>query len=212
MLTREFDVSSDHVWMADFSSDSRTTVGFIDDIREKSFERWSEFVQIAGRGDPWPADEFPRMIWADDDWSDKRLAKERDVITGTVAPLVSAAVVEALSGIDIGPSKFVPTDVFFSDRKRRTEKRYFQFHITPQLRTVAPEASRKIVHDKMHDSYRVSDQKADDLAVSRAAAGGLKMWTAGDMVMNHFFCDEVVRALKKAKLDRPFQLTRCRLV
>ncbi|WP_199554499.1 imm11 family protein [Sandaracinobacteroides hominis] len=207
-------MSSDHVWMTNFLSDGRTTVGFQDDLRERDMTRGIEFGTTAGRGQAWPADDFPKTMWArvDDGWSDKRLAKERDVITGPSVPLVSAAVAEALSGIDIGPSKFVPTDVFFSDRKRRTEKRYFQFHITPQLRTVAPEASRKIVHDKMHDSYRVSDQKADDLAVSRAAAGGLKMWTAGDMVMNHFFCDEVVRALKKAKLDRPFQLTRCRLV
>ncbi|WP_199553381.1 imm11 family protein [Sandaracinobacteroides hominis] len=205
-------MSSDHVWMADFSSDSRTTVGFIDDIREKSFERWSEFVQIAGRGDPWPADEFPRMIWADDDWSDKRLAKERDVITGTVAPLVSAAVVEALSGIDIGPSRLVPTEVFFSDRQRRTEKRYFQFHITPRLTAIVPEQSQNLRYDSMHRTYSAHSAKTDDLAVSREAAGALKIWTAGEMISQHFFSDEVVQALKKAKLARPFQLTRCRLV
>ncbi len=207
-------MSSDHVWMTDFLSDGRTVVGFMDDIREKSAARWSEFVQTAGRGQPWPAEDFPKTLWAqvDDGWSDKKLAKERDVITGTVAPLVSAAVVEALSGIDISPSKFVPTDVFFSDRKRRTEKRYFQFHITPVLKAILPEQSQNLRYDSMHRIYTAYSAKDDDLVVSRTAAGTFRMWTEGEMVSQYFFCDEVVRALKKAKLDRPFQLTRCRLV
>lgn len=168
-------------------------------------------MKTAGRGLPWPADDFPKTIWADDDWSDKKLAKERDVITGPAVPLVSSAVVEALSGIDISPSKFVPVDVFFSDRQRRTEKRYFQFHITPRLQTIVPEQSQTLI--KMGPgTYSAAGAIQDGIAVARETASALKMWRADDMVSQHFFSDEVAQALKKAKLVRHFHLTRCRLV
>lgn len=205
-------MSRDHIWMADFLSEGGTVVGFMSDMREANSAHWSAFVKTAGRGLPWPADDFPKTMWADDDWSDKRLAKERHIITGPAVPLVSEAIVEALSGIDISPSKFVPTDVFFLDRQRRTEKRYFQFHITPVLKAIVPEQSQNLRYDSMHRNYSVAAAKTDDVAVSRAAAGALAMWTAGETVSQHFFSDEVVQALKKAKLARPFHLTRCRLV
>lgn len=213
ILAKEFDVSNDHVWMTDFLSDGRTTVGFKDDLRERDMTRGIEFGTTAGRGLPWPADEFPKTMWAkaDDGWSDKRLARERHVITGPSVPLVSAEVVAALSGIDISPSKFVPTDVFFSDRQRRTEKSYFQFHITPELKTVDLEKSHKLI-PLSPERYSAAGARNDDLAVSREACGDLRMWMGGEMVMNHFFSDEVVQALKKAKLAQLFRLTRCRLV
>ena len=76
-------MSSDHVWLADFLVDSLTSVGFTDDIREKDVDHWGAFVKTAGRGLPWPADDFPKAIWAKDDWSDKRLAKERRIMRST---------------------------------------------------------------------------------------------------------------------------------
>lgn len=180
------------------------------DIGEAFPERLQSIVTRNEAVEPLSADEFPQMVFGAPH-SQERDYRLPDLFYGYGYWIVSAAAaallehtISAKVNFTSCRSKKGPTDTgrrrlvlpFVRQQEGRCcSKRISQSHEFPGQRWAPPFVT-----------------KDEDIAVSPAAAVGPDIWVDPKLVRCFFLSGELGRALKKARADKGFFLSRCRLV
>lgn len=172
--------------------------------------------------------------WGDRNWSGEPLPATcfPDEIFATKAPrgpshklphlfsdasfwVVSTAAAAVLRNFDLGAGNLYPVRVQEKDRQTPVGSGWFCLNFGNRKTGLLPQHSIR-----MHETYVYGGTKAwrvpktlndGDLAVSGAVLGGADIWIDPVVADAFFLSDALGKALKKAKLDKSFQLKSCRV-
>jgi hypothetical protein len=167
-------------------------------------------------GQPIPAGVLPSTFFA---WRDRH--DERKPLTKKMSPLalsgfhfVTSEAADVLRQFDLGGCRLHPVEVLMEDRKTPLPGSYFVLDFDSWKDVFLPDQSpefkspRGVVGAWM-PSFSIKD---DVVALSKAAQSGADLWWNPNIWGAFFLSDPLAQALKKAGVDKPFSLRRCRIV
>lgn len=208
---------SDYVWVSTMMLDSALIKLFDADIVEENRPVAVAATDAIPRGQPVPADQCPRYVWAR-----KGSSKVKD---SSVPPplfvargywIVNAAAVDVLRQFDLGDGALYPVDVRKSNAITPFEGEWYTWIFGNRKETVDIEASIGLRQFSPHpDSPTRSlpfKPANGDLAVSRKALDGADVWVEKNLFQSVFVSAALGNALKSAGLARAFRLAKARVV
>ena len=171
-------------------------------------------VEIEGRierGEKLEAADFPTQIFGAPDAREKDYQLP-DLFKGYGYWVVSEAAAEVLRQFDLGQGHLHPVKVLRSDRQTSVGQGWQCISFGNQKSALVPDRSSNI-RKRAQGRYKASAILADnDLVLSSAALEGPDIWVDTQMWDAVFLSEPLGNALTKAKADRGFFLTKCRVV
>jgi len=159
------------------------------------------------KGIPQGPELFPTKIY----WKEKsRRAKPPGHLCRPGVYTVSEAVASVLRNFDLGQTRLYPTRFFEFDQKTPLPGQYYCLALGETKRGIMIEKSRT------SDSYPRGTARAaphspedGDLVVRQSALAGPDLWVDSEVHLAPFMSGRLVQALRTAKLDKPFYLSKC---
>ena len=159
------------------------------------------------KGIPQGPDFFPTKFY----WKEKgRRPKPPGHLCRPDVYIVSEQVAEVFRNFDLGQTQLYPTRFFEFDQKTPLPGQYYCLAIGETKRGIIIEKSRT------QDSYPRGTARAapstpedGDLVVRKSALDGADIWVDSEVHLAPFLSGRLVQALRVAKLDKPFYLTKC---
>ena len=124
---------------------------------------------------------------------------------------ISEAAANVLWQFQLGDCSLYPVEVFKHDRLTRVEGQWFCINFGNSKRAVIPEKSQRL-EPGPQGRYDVPVTLADgQLAVSEGALRPPDIWVDPQLWDNFFLSGQLGAALRRAKVDKGFFLSRCRV-
>jgi len=126
--------------------------------------------------------------------------------------LVSETAANVMRQFDLGGAQLVPVQVLKKDRQTPIGGEWLCLNFGNAKSAVIPDKSAKIRMGPQNRYNLPATVKDDDVAVSAAALEPPDIWVDPQLWDNLFVSDRLRSALRKAKADKGFMLTRCRVI
>ena len=175
---------------------------------DRDFDGWKRNKQ----GEPLPADQFPKMIWATKDFKAGR--KLADLFHGFGYLVVSARCAEVIRGCDMGHGHLYPVQVLWKDRVTPMEGEWFCINYGNVKSAIVVDQSPGINVPIFGSGlgWLPSTIKDYELTVTREALRGPDIWIDSQIDEALFISDRLAKSLRKAKISSRFGLRKCVIV
>ncbi len=201
----------DTVWVSGAINDQTAYRAFDNDMLLNDVDLNIETNRRNYRGEPLRSDEFPSKIW---------LAKHKK---GPVKRLpaffcersffvANEKVTEILRQFDLGQGGLYPVELFQKDKNTPIEGEYHYLNFGNVKHSFLPEESPEMRDIPVDRKYPPAVIKDATVAVDESALVGPDIWIEPRLLYSFFVSGRLVQALKKAKLDKFFRLSQCRIV
>jgi hypothetical protein len=211
---------TDFAWMSvasvnlDIVVPLRSEMSFSDDAVAR--QRYLDASNGSQRGERIPEGVLPKTFfaWRGPHDSGKPLKKKLSHLANSGFHFVTSEAADVLRQFDLGGCRLHPVEVLMEDRKTPLPGSYFVLDFDSWKDVFLPDQSpefkspRGVVGAWM-PSFSIKD---DVVALSKAAQSGADLWWNPNIWGAFFLSDSLVQALKKAGVDKPFSLRRCRIV
>lgn len=166
-------------------------------------------------GDPLVAEFFPDEIWGISSAEEKDYQLPSIFRAGDVW-VVSAAAADVLRRFDLGNGGLYPVKVMKADHVTPVGGEWFCINFGNRKSAIVPDKSPNMMHQYIRNGekgwFPNFVTKDGDVAVSRTALSGPDIWIDPDVGDAFFISDALAKALKKAKVDKGFFLSKCRVI
>jgi hypothetical protein len=130
--------------------------------------------------------------------------------------VVSSTAADVLRSFDLGGGGLYPVKVMKQDRATPVRGDWFCINFGNRKSAIVPGASPKMRHRYIRNGekgwFPPFVTKDGDVAVSLAALSGPDIWIDPDVGDAFFVSNALAKALKKAKADKGFFLSKCRVI
>ena len=125
--------------------------------------------------------------------------------------IVSEHIAQVLQSFNLGKTRFYPTKFFEFDRATPIPGKYFCPSFGETKEGVIIDKSRRIDRNDMSGNRPQVPMRASDgdLTVHQSALNGVNLWIDSNVERSLFLTGGLVAALRTAKLDQYFFLTKC---
>ncbi|MEM0943657.1 MAG: DUF1629 domain-containing protein [Pseudomonadota bacterium] len=153
---------------------------------------------------------FPDALYHKNEKADQALMPD---YFRTTFPCVSERFAEFLKGFHIGDTRFLPIDIYLSDRKTRRDDRYFIMNIVSQKSCWITEESNPNSYSFITEGFWLFMNGRGDgkVVVDRSAAEGADLWVDPRLRRCLFFSDRLKRALNGSNMRPRFYFYRCKV-
>jgi hypothetical protein len=211
---------TDFAWMSvasvnlDIVVPLRTEMSFSDDAVAR--QRYLDASNGSQRGERIPEGVLPKTFfaWRGPHDSGKPLKKKLSHLANSGFWFVTSEAADVLRQFDLGGCRLHPVEVLMEDRKTPLPGSYFVLDFDSWKDVFLPDQSPDVAMMR-GSSFRRSPRLStkDDAAVlSRSSLEGADLWWNENVIGTFFLSDRLVQALRKAGVDKPFTLRRCRIV
>ena len=166
-------------------------------------------------GEPLSAEYFPSDIWGIKSARESNYKFPHLFAAGNVW-VVSSAAAHVMRQFDLGGGGFFPVKVFKKDHVTPVGGDWFCINFGNKKSVIVPDQSMRMMHQYIRNgekgwfpAFVTSD---GDVALSPTALLGPDIWIDLDVGDAFFLSDRLAKALKKAKCDKGFFLSKCRVV
>jgi len=202
------------VWISRAFEDSTRAKSFTSNTYIEDKQKAFDAARRYRRGEPMPAERFPSELYANyPSWENR----QPHLFQAGGAWIVSEECAEVLRRFDLGKTALYPVRIFQQDRTTRVEGEYFCLAFGETKTAFLPEHSPKV--EQYGPGTRNPEMwwqrwtlEYDDLAVSETALSGTDLWIDTQFNGAFFLSDRLAKALRAAKVSRPFGLRRCRVI
>ena len=206
--TREGEVIA---WVSRAMKHASNQRPFRHDVAERDHDRLLEIGRANRLGERLAAEDFPKMIFG------APLAEEKDYRVPDLFYaygfwIVSEAAANVLRQFDLGRAQLVSVPVLKNDHRTPIGGNWFCINFGNAKAGVVPDQSEKIRMGAQDRYILPVTIKDNQLAVSAEALQGPDIWVDPQLWDNFFVSGALGRALRKAKADKGFFLTKCRVV
>jgi len=155
--------------------------------------------------------ELPEELYASKEWNDHLIARRHLMSCGFY--LISDPVRQVLEQFDLGEGAVHLAKIYNPDKKTAWDEVYWHLNVVGTKNALLPEVSKlKKIYSKTRDIWRPGvSLKSDEISFNKNALGGADIWMDERLLSCFLLSDRLVSALKAAKLDKPWQLTRCKV-
>jgi len=168
-------------------------------------------------GNPVPEDVLPSRLFA---WrgpldESRPLTKKLPHLSSCGGfMVVTSEAANVLRQFDLGGCKLHPVEVLLEDRATPFPGSYFLLDFDSWKDVFLPDQSPDFPEMRgAKDMWAPKTRTKEDVVVlSSAAKGGADLWWCPKIYEAFFLSDRLVQALRKAGVDKPFTLRRCRSV
>jgi Immunity protein family (Imm11) len=199
------------VWATNCLTDGELIYGFRSDKSLEDEERAADTMSRAERGEPQPADHFPKEMYVASEF--EKIKTVPDIFTSGFW-VVSARFAEVLRRFELGQTGLYPVKLFHHDRKTPFEGEYFVLAFGETKDTFVPEESPEadtvFMRKDVWQAKRANNK--DSLAFDKSVLNGVDLWMETKIMHSFFMSDRLVEALKAEKLTKPLKPYRCRIV
>lgn len=206
---------SEMVWISTAPGHASNLRPFRHDVSERGREAFQPILDRIKAGEPLAPGDFPEVIYGAPEAEEKDY-RLPDLFHAYGFWVVSGAAAEVLRQFDLGQGSLAPVRIMKSDRKTPVGGEWFVISVGNQKGALLPAESPRMrsryIRDGEKGWFPPFVTKDQDIAVSFAALAGADIWIdpqAGDSI---FLSDRLVKALKKAKADKGFFLSKCRVL
>ncbi|HMI41122.1 MAG TPA: hypothetical protein VK485_07835 [Sphingomicrobium sp.] len=204
---------TDHAWVASFTTIEVSHGKYMScALAETDIQALSKIRHDLRHGEPLGADAFPGQMW---NQKAKPIKQLPQIFMGCVYWVLGAKAAEVFRQFDVGGGGLYPVEVFQNDRKTRIEGDYFCLCFGNKKSALIWDQSPGIkpIKPDRTEYWSLNPVPADDsIVLSSAALAGPDIWIDPALWLAFFVSDGLAQALKAAKVDGPFSLTRCMVV
>ncbi len=202
------------VWVSRAMMDTTLVKGFASDVAEVDKTAAVEAMKASGKGLPLPEERFPKKMYGK--YPDERKKRQPNLFMAGGFWTVSEEFADVLRRFDLGQTGLYPVDLFQHDRVTPVEGTYFCLAFGETKECFQPDASpnaRVPSYPPKEPYWRLPAAPKDyDFALISNALVGVDLWIDPKVYDAFFLSNQLVEALKAAKLTRRLGLTRCRLL
>lgn len=206
---------SETVWISTAPRHASNLRPFRHDVSERGRDAFQPILDRLKAGEPLRPDDFPQMIYGAPEAEEKDY-RLPDLFHAYGFWMVSAAAAEVIRQLDLGQGSLVPVEVMKSDRQTPVGGEWFVISIGNRKNALLPAESPRMRSGYVRDGEKgwlpPFVTKNDDIAVSSAALAGPDIWIDPQTADSFFLSDRLVKGLKKAKADKGFFLSKCRVL
>ena len=205
------------VWMSDAMYDSTLMKAFttieVENKSEPAYEETIDAIRRNKAGEPLPENRFPKNLHVSR--KGKRYSKLPEMFSAGGFWVVSAACAEIMGQFNLGKSSLYPVTFFQHDQKTPIDGEYFHLNFGETLTAFEPDQTPSAMvrgHPNSKKWTLPPGLKDGEIAINKIALEGPDLWLDPSVPSTFFLSDDLVQALKKAKLTRRFKLKKCRIV
>ena len=166
-------------------------------------------------GDPLAIEFFPNEIWGISSAEEKDY-KLPDIFFAGSYWVVSSAAADVMRQFDLGGGGFYPVKVFKKDHATPVGGEWFCINFGNRKSAIVPDESPKMRHRYIRNGekgwFPPFVTKDGDVTVSSSSLSGPDIWIDPDVGDAFFISDALAKALKKAKVEKGFFLSKCRVI
>ncbi len=200
----------DTVWVSNVVNDLKCYRAFENHMSENDENTLIMEGRRNDRGEPLTQDSFPDKIWHD---KAKRgpIKKLPAFFCDRTYWVANEKVTEILRQFDLGEGNLYPVELFQKDKITPIEGGYHYLNFGNVKHSFLPDESPETM--QMNSKKCLPFVPKDgDVAVNETAFIGPDIWIDPELLYSFFVSGRLVQALKKAKLDKFFRLSQCRIV
>lgn len=195
------------IWLSEFLVRTETlhyASNLSHDDQPSPTMRWSKNVKGIPQG---PEDFATEFYWD----IHNRKAKTPKHALQCNNYIISETIAQVLQGFDLGKTRFYPTKFFEFDHTTPIPGNYFCPSFGETKEGVIIDKSRRIDRSGIGRNWPVVPLRASDgdLTVHQSALNGVDLWIDSNIDRSLFLTGRLVAALRAAKLDQYFFLTKC---
>jgi hypothetical protein len=191
----------------------RSEMSFSDDAAAR--QRYLDASNASQRGERLADGVLPDRFfaWRGPHDESKPLTKKLPHLANSGFWFVSSEAADVLRQFDLGGCKLHPVEVLMEDRKTPLPGSYFVLDFDSWKDVFLPEQPPEFPSRRGATGIwkPTMSTKDDVVALSTAAKSGADLWWNPNIWGAFFLSDALVQALRKAGVDKPFSLRRCRI-
>jgi hypothetical protein len=203
------------VWISTAPGHASNLRPFRHDVDDRGREIFQPILDRIDAGEPIALEDFPKTIYGAPEAQEKDYQLP-DLFRAYGFWVVSGAAADVISQYDLGEGALQPVQVQKKDRRTPVDGNWLCMSIGNRKDALLPEESSRMTHDFILKGrmgwFPPFVPKDDDIALSSAACAGPDIWIDLQVGTSFFLSDRLARGLKKAKADRGFFLSRCRVL
>jgi hypothetical protein len=203
---------TDHAWVASFTRIEAAEPKFMScELAETDIQALSAIARNNNQGEPLGPDAFPRQMW---NQKPKPIKQLPQIFKAASYWVLGAKAADIFRQFDLGGGGLYLVEILQKDRSTRVEGEYFCLNFGNKKTALAAEQSQGLSPIGTGSQYwKLPPIAADDSVVlSDAALAGPDVWIDPALWLSFFVSDGLAQALKAAKVDGPFWLTRCKVI
>ena len=199
------------VWVSGAVGHGSNLRPFRNDVGERDHSRLVAIQQLVERGETLDRSDFPQEIFAAAD-AEEQHYRLPHLFFGYGYWVVSGVAADILRTFDLGRGGLYPVRVLKKDRRSPVDGEWHCLNFGNQKTVLVPEQSRNI-RQRAQGRYKQGPASSDfDLTVSSAALLGPDIWVDTQLWDAFFLSEALGQALRNAKVDGGFMLSKCRVV
>lgn len=205
-------MATEGVWVSDSIMDSTLMKGFRSNNFYADEPQELDALRRNKAGESLPAERVPTELYGMYAGEVEKKPPPISFCGGWMT--VSEKCADILRQFDLGKSALYETHLFQHDQKTSIEGRYFCLNLAEHKNTFQAEHSpgSRRLNPKVQFWKLAGMPKDDDLALRVTALEGADLWWEDKVRRAFFMSDRLVKALRKARIDRRFGLTKCRIM
>jgi hypothetical protein len=199
------------VWISRAMVHASNQRPFRNDVAELDHDRLIEIKQANERGELLAPNDFPKVIFG------APHAKEKDYQVPDLFAaygywLLSETATDVLRQFDLGQTQLISVPVLESDRRTPIGGNWFCINFANARRLLVPEESEHIRMGPQNRYNLPATTKDNQVAVSADALEPPDIWVDPEFWGAFFMSEGLGNALRRAKVDKGFFLTKCRVL
>ncbi len=202
------------IWACDYLGKSELDSDFQAHIDTRDWQSFNRLIHMIVNGHPIEAREIPKTVQ-----SVKTKPGKLKHVSNMGLFAYAPEVVDLLKNFDLGAAKFHEIEFLAKDGAPLPDLAHSYVEYGNVKTSFSIEHSRNTEELPTHNNpglvnyrYPPGYVRDDDLALTAECLNGPDIWVEKHLIRMVFVSDAVAQALRKAKLDKPFFLRRCRLV
>lgn len=205
----------DMVWISTALGHASNLRPFRHDVDERGRDAFQPILDRIKAGELLAPEDFPKVIYGAPE-SEEKDYRLPDLFHAYGFWIVSKAAADAMAESDLGECVLQGVELLKKDRQTPIAGEWFCISIGNTKEALLPEQSPRMMHDYIKDGrkgwFPPFVTKDEDIAVSSAARVGPDIWLDPNVGSAIFLSDRLVKRLKKAKADKGFFLSKCRVL
>lgn len=199
------------VWVSRAMVHASNQRPFRNDVAERDHDGLIEIKQRNERGEVLAPDEFPKVIFGAPHAEEKDYCVP-DLFAAYGYWVLSEAAANVLRESDLGQAQLVPVPVLKSDRKTPVGGTWFCVNFANARRLLVPEQSDHIRMGPQQRYNLPATTKDNQVVVSADALQPPDIWVDPEFWAAFFVSERLGTALRRAKVDKSFFLTKCQVL
>jgi hypothetical protein len=199
------------VWVSRAMVHASNQRPFRNDVAERDHDRLIEIKQGNERGKVLASDDFPTVIFGAPHAKEKDY-RVPDIFAAYGYWVLSGTAANVLRQFDLGQAQLVPVPVLKNDRKTPIGGNWFCINFANARPVLLPEESEHIRMGPQNRYNLPATTKDNQVAVSAEALQPPDIWVDPGFWAAFFVSEGLGYALRRAKVDKGFFLTRCRVL